>query len=299
MKANQATHLVRVMCRLLGISASGFYAWRDRPLSARARADVWLTAKIEAIYQRSRGTYGSPMIHAELADDHGIRVGRKRVARLMRAAGLRGATLRRFVVTTVPDTRVRASVDLVERRFYAERPNRLWVADLTYIPTWAGFLYLAIVLDVFSRKVVGWAMANHLRTELVLAAIDMAITMRRPASVVHHSDHGCQGDFQRSSQHLAIGGVAWDDQRVGLQSGQGVRRCGRQVGRASTSEMPSRHSGHALRRELQVRTRLWRAACRSRLARAGSARLVGWHRSVWLRSQDDSCRSASARRSHY
>jgi putative transposase len=110
----------------------------------------------------------------------------------MRAAGLRGATLRKFVVTTVSDPEREPPTDLVERRFYAERPNRLWVADLTYVPTWSGFLYLAVVLDVYSRKVVGWAMENHLRTELVLAAIDMAITMRRPRSVIHHSDHGCQ-----------------------------------------------------------------------------------------------------------
>ena len=132
------------------------------------------------------------MIHAELADEHGIRVGRKRVARLMRAAGLRGATLRKFVVTTDSGTQRSEVADLVERRFYAERPNRLWVADATYIPTWSGFLYLAIVLDVFSRKVVGWAMQNTLHTELMLAAIDMAITMRRPQQVIHHSDHGCQ-----------------------------------------------------------------------------------------------------------
>jgi len=175
----------------------------------------------------------------------------------MRAAGLRGATLRKFVVTTQRADQSSEVTDLVERRFYAERPNRLWVADATYIPTWSGFLYLAIVLDVFSRKIVGWAMETNLRTELMLAAIDMAITMRRPQGVIHHSDHGCQGDFQRSSQHLAIGGVAWDEQRVGLQSGQDVRRCGRRVGRASTSGMRSRCSGHALQRELRVRTRHW------------------------------------------
>ena len=192
MKANQATHSVRVMCRLLKLSKSGFYAWDRRPMSARERADIGLTVRIRAIYRRSRDTYGAPNIHAELADDHGIHVGRKRVARLMRAAGLRGASLRKFVVTTLSDTRNPQPTDLVERRFYAERPNRLWVADLTYVPTWSGFLYLAVVLDVFSRKVVGWAMENHLRTELVLAAIDMAITMRRPRSVIHHSDHGCQ-----------------------------------------------------------------------------------------------------------
>jgi putative transposase len=191
-KANQATSSVRVMCRLLNVSKSGFYAWDRRVISARERADIELTVRIRAIHHRSRDTYGAPNIHAELADDHAIRVGRKRVARLMRAAGLRGATLRRFVVTTVSDPESRQPTDLVERRFYAERPNRLWVADLTYVPTWSGFLYLAVVLDVFSRKVVGWAMENHLRTELVLAAIDMAITMRRPQAVIHHSDHGCQ-----------------------------------------------------------------------------------------------------------
>jgi putative transposase len=191
-KANQATHSVRVMCRLLKVSPSGFYAWDERPISARERADIALSARIHEIYRRSRETYGSPMIHAELADDHDIRVGRKRVARLMRAAGLKGATLRKFVVTTQPAAQAEAVADLVERRFYAERPNRLWVADATYIPTWSGFLYLAVVLDVFSRKIVGWAMETHLRTELMLAAIDMAITMRKPQAVIHHSDHGCQ-----------------------------------------------------------------------------------------------------------
>jgi putative transposase len=192
-KVNQATHPVGMMCRLLKVSRSGFYAWLARPMSPRARADVALTARIHEIYRRSRETYGSPNIHAELADDHDIHVGRKRVARLMRAAGLRGATLRKFVVTTERADRPSAVTDLVERRFYAERPNRLWVADATYIPTWSGFLYLAIVLDVFSRKIVGWAMETQLRTELMLAAIDMAITTRQPRTgLIHHSDHGCQ-----------------------------------------------------------------------------------------------------------
>ena len=192
MKANQATDSVRVMCRLLKVSPSGFYAWDERPMSARERGDIALTARIHEIHRRSRGAYGAPNIHAELADDYNIRVGRKRVARLMRAAGLRGVMLQKFVVTTIPAAQPPGVPDLVERRFYAERPNRLWVADATYIPTWSGFLYLAIVLDVFSRKVVGWAMENQLRTELMLAAIDMAITMRRPQAVIHHSDHGCQ-----------------------------------------------------------------------------------------------------------
>jgi transposase InsO family protein len=190
-KANQATHWVGVMCRLLQISRSGFYAWRDRPMSDRQRSDLALMARIEAIHRRSKGVYGSPNIRAELADDHGIRVGRKRVARLMRSAGLRGATLRRYVVTTTSDSGTRPAVDLVDRQFYADGPDRLWVADITFIPTWTGFLYLAMVLDVYSRRVVGWAMETHLRTELILSALNMAITQRRPEAVIHHSDRGC------------------------------------------------------------------------------------------------------------
>jgi putative transposase len=191
-KVNQATHSVGVMCRLLQISRSGFYAWLARPMSERVRSDLALTGKIAAIHRGSKEVYGAPNIHAELADDHGIRVGRKRVARLMRAAGLRGATLRRYVVTTQVDSGARAAVDLVDRQFYADGPDRLWVADITFVPTWSGFLYLAVVLDVYSRRVIGWSMETHLRTELILAALNMAITQRRPRAVIHHSDRGCQ-----------------------------------------------------------------------------------------------------------
>jgi putative transposase len=181
------------MCRLLKISRSGFYAWLDRPMCERQRVDLTLTGKIAAIHRRSRGAYGSPNIHAELADDHGIRVGRKRVARLMRTAGLKGASLRRYVVTTQADSQAEKAIDLVQRRFYATAPDRLWVADITYIPTWNGFLYLAMVLDVYSRKIVGWAMATHLRTELILEALQMAVTQRQPGrGVIFHSDRGCQ-----------------------------------------------------------------------------------------------------------
>ena len=167
MKANQATYPVRVMSRLLGVSASGFYAWARRPLSARAVEDIGLTALIHAIHRRSDGAYGAPSIHAELADEHDHRVGKKRVARLMRAAGLRGLHPRRFVTTTVSDPAAARAVDQVDRQFVAEGPDRLWVADITYIPTWAGFLYLAVVLDVWSRRIVGWAMEPHLKTEQV------------------------------------------------------------------------------------------------------------------------------------
>jgi putative transposase len=150
-----------------------------------------LRARIRAIHARSRGTYGRPRIHAELADE-GERLGGKRVARLMKAEGIEGISRRKWVVTTRRDAEARPAPDLVERRFSADAPDRLWVADITYIPTWAGFLYLAVVLDAFSRRIVGWSMAESLKTELVLEALNMAIGQRRPRGVVHHSDQGTQ-----------------------------------------------------------------------------------------------------------
>ena len=191
MRANQAVYSVRRMCDLLGVSASGYYAWSRRPRSKRAQSNEELLALIRAVHERSRGTYGAPRIHAELVAS-GTRVGRHRVARLMRAAGLRGASRRRWALTTVRDRKARPAPDLVERNFVAEGRDRLWVADITYIPTWAGFLYLAVVVDAWSRRVVGWSMASHLRTELVLEALNMALEQRRPAGVIHHSDQGTQ-----------------------------------------------------------------------------------------------------------
>ncbi len=190
MRANQANHSVALMCRALKVSESGYHAWRARPASRRQMEDAVLLDEICAIHQRSRGTYGVPRVHAELAamDKH---VGRKRVARLMKAAGLAGVSRRRWCTTTRVDGSPPAP-DLVDRDFTVEGPDRLWVADITYVPTWAGFLYLAVVLDAWSRRVVGWSMATHLRTELVLDALNMAVAQRKPESVVHHSDHGCQ-----------------------------------------------------------------------------------------------------------
>jgi putative transposase len=206
-KANQATHPVRVMCRLLKISASGFYAWDHRPLSRRAREDIALTVRIHAIHRRSKGAYGAPMIHAELADDHAIHVGCKRVARLMRAAGLQGVSPTRFVRTTLSDADSAVASDLVDRSFEADEPDRLWVADITYIPSWAGFVYLAIVLDVWSRRIVGWSMRTDLKTEGVLDALNMALAQRRPQAVVHHSDHGCQYTSYRFGKRCREMGV--------------------------------------------------------------------------------------------
>jgi len=191
MTAHQAVQRIATMTRVLGVSPSGYYAWRKRPLSQRARTDVELTAHIHAAHRESRGTYGAPRIHADLAAQ-GIHVGCKRVARLMRCAGLQGVSRRTQCRTTVRDATARPAPDLVDRQFTAAGPDRLWVADITYVPTGAGFLYLAVVVDAWSRRVIGWAMASHLRTELVVAALDMALAQRRPADVIHHSDHGCQ-----------------------------------------------------------------------------------------------------------
>jgi putative transposase len=200
-------HAVSLLCRVLGVSRAGFYAWTRRRPSARATSDQVLLKQIRQVHTRSRGTYGAPRIHAELRLDHGVQVARKRVARLMRSAGLVGCHRRRGRGLTRRDPQAAPAPDLVERSFSADAPDRLWTADITYISTWAGWLYLAVVLDAFSRRVVGWAMADHLRTELVLDALDMAIWNRRPAAgLIHHSDQGCQPGFKGSSQHRLVGG---------------------------------------------------------------------------------------------
>ncbi len=190
--ANQDVHAVATMCRVLQVSASGYYAWLERPPSRRARDDAAITSRIRAIHEMSRGTYGAPRVQAELADVDGLQIGIRRIARLMRNAGIAGVSRRRFCTTTLRDPNAAPAPDLVDRAFRADGPDKLWVADITYIPTWAGFLFLAVVIDVWSRKVVGWSMATHLKTELVLAALEMAVAQRQPRSVIHHSDRGCQ-----------------------------------------------------------------------------------------------------------
>lgn len=190
MSANQAAYPIATMCRLLGVSTSGYYAWAKRTPSRQAQEDAALLGEIRAAHAASHGTYGAPRIRVELAV-RGLRVGRKRVARLMAAAGLVGVSRRRFVTTTVKGKGRRAP-DLVDRNFSADKPDMLWVADITYIPTWAGFLYLAVVLDACSRRIVGWSMATTLATQIVLDALDMALATRRPNGVIHHSDQGSQ-----------------------------------------------------------------------------------------------------------
>ena len=171
MKAYQAAYPVYTITRVLKASASGFYAWMKRSPSEHAQSDVLLGDRIEAISRRSRSTYGRPRIHAEV---EGIRISGKRVARLMRNRSICGASRRKTTIMMIRDRDAKPAPDLVERRFTADGPNQLWLTDITYVPTWSGFLYLAVVLDVFSRRVVGWAMADHMRKELVIGALDMA-----------------------------------------------------------------------------------------------------------------------------
>jgi putative transposase len=190
--AERANYPVTMLCRILGVSKSGYYAWRCRPPSKRSREDYALTQKIREVHHRSREIYGSPRVHAELRA-LGVRCGRRRVARLMRVAGLRGCIRSRKRRTTRRDPSAAPAPDLLARDFVAAQPNRVWLADITYLPTQEGFLYLAFILDVYSRKIVGWSMASHMRTELVVDALQMAVWRRKPsAGLVHHSDRGAQ-----------------------------------------------------------------------------------------------------------
>jgi putative transposase len=212
---NRADHSIATMCRVLEVSPSGYYAWRTRTPSRRARQDAALTGKIRRYHARSRGTYGAPRILRDLREEAGERVAQKRVARLMRDAGLRGVHRRRFVTTTRRNERQRPAPDRVDREFAAARPDELWVADITYVPTWTGFLFLAVVIDVFSRRVVGWAMDTHMRTSLVLSALQMAVAQRTPHGTIHHSDQGSQYTSLAFGEHCRAAGIATSMGSVG------------------------------------------------------------------------------------
>jgi putative transposase len=205
----KAQHHVLTLCRVLGVSRAGFLAWASRRPSARAAADARLLETIRAIHAASRRTYGAPRVHAELCAT-GVRAGRQRVARLMRSAGLVGVHRRRRArVSPRPAVDRLVAPDLVRRNFQAAGPDRLWVADITYLPTAAGFLYLAAVVDAWSRRVVGWSMAAHLRTELVVDAVDAAIAARRPKpGLIHHSDRGTQYTSLALGARLVEAGIA-------------------------------------------------------------------------------------------
>jgi putative transposase len=211
--AEKANYPVAVMCRALAVKRSSFYAWERRPPSQRALEDAWLTEKIKQIHRANRGVYGSPRIHAELRLAHGIRVSRKRVERLMRAAAISGLGPRKRRRTTIRVQGVRVADDLVERRFRPPAPNVLWLADITYLRAWEGWLYLAAVQDAYSRAIVGWSMAEHMRAQLVVDALTMALARRRPErGLIHHSDQG--------SQYVSLGfGQAARDAGIAISMG--------------------------------------------------------------------------------
>ena len=208
-EAERAQHRVSRLCGVLGVTRAGFYAWNGRPPSPRELRDRELMRLIKMIHDGSRGTYGVPRIHAELEDDHGVRIARKRVARLMRRLGIEGVSRRgKRPVTTTPAQQAPAADDLVRRQFRAPAPNRLWVADITYVPTREGFLFLGAVIDAYSRRCVGWSMRADLKAELVLDALGMAITQRRaPRGLIHHSDRGSQYTSLAFGKTLADAGV--------------------------------------------------------------------------------------------
>jgi putative transposase len=215
-EAEKTSFPIQLMCRMLGVWRSGYYDWRDRPPSRRSREDTALTEKVREIHRRSRETYGSPRVHAELRA-LGTRCGRKRVERLMQEAGLRGCVRGRRKRTTRRSGRAIVAKDLLQRSFAATQIDKVWVADITYVATRGeGFLYLAFILDVHSRRIVGWAMENHLRTEIVVNALQMAIWRRKPApGLVHHSDQGVQYTALSFSERLREVGITPSMGRTG------------------------------------------------------------------------------------
>jgi putative transposase len=207
--ARKAEHSIAMMCRVLDVSRSGYHAWASRPPSARAVQDARLTVRIRELHALRRRVYGSPRIWADLVLDEGERIGRKRVERLMRQAGLSGLIAKKYKATTIRVPGVRVADDLLDRDFAAGAPNRCWVADITYLRTWQGWLYLVAVQDLYSRRIVGWSMADHMRTELVIDALAMALAHRRPdPGLIYHSDQGSQFVSLAFGQQARGAGIA-------------------------------------------------------------------------------------------
>ena len=266
--AEKARTPVSICCELLGVRRSGFYDWLRRAPSDRALSDAWLTEKIKAIHQANRGVYGARRVHAELRLAQGVRVGRKRVERLMRQAGISGLVKRRKGRTTIRVPGVRVADDLVARQFRPAAPNVLWVADITYLRTWEGWLYFAAVQDAFSRRIVGSAMADHMRSELVVDALQMALAPRKPGpGLVHHSDQGSQPGLKGPSQHRVIGkrtvagSIAW----LGRGDGCGwlsSRRLARRAGRSGDNHPRGRRFPGSLERVSLVQRAVQRATVR-------------------------------------
>jgi transposase InsO family protein len=211
----KACYPVALLCRVLKVSRSGYYAWHKRPAATRTRQDQSLALEVAAIHAQSRGRYGSPRVHAELRE-RGQRIARKRVARLMRAAGLRGRERRRFRCTADSKHKMAIKGNLLARRFAVAAPNTGWVTDITYLWTLEGWLYLAVTLDLFSRRVIGWALSERLERGLALDALAMALKQQQPSSgLLHHSDRGSQYASHEYQQLLARYGILSSMSRSG------------------------------------------------------------------------------------
>jgi putative transposase len=281
---------VEPICRVLTghgapIAPSTYYAAKSRPASARAVRDEQLKTEIARVWKENYEVYGADKVWLEL-NRQGIGVARCTTERLMRELGLQGVRRGRKVRTTVPGKDGHRAGDLLRRDFTAPAPNRRWVADFTYVAAWSGIVYVAFVVDVYSRAIVGWSAATHKRAKLVLDALQMALWRRdrdgRAAGpgLVHHSDAGSQGGFNRPSQHLHVEVCGWGEHGAGPWLRRGGRRCVRRGGRRWRGGSTGSGSGRRSRRECQVRTPALRLVCPQRSARAGSATAAGSGRSA-------------------
>jgi len=289
---------VEPICQVLEFAPSTYYAKKTRPPSARALRDAALRSEIIRVYEANYSVYGADKVWAQL-NREGTTVARCTVERLMREIGIAGVVRGKVRRTTTSDPAADRAPDLVDRNFTAPGPNRLWVTDFTYASTWSHTVYVAFVIDVFSRLIVGWRAATSMKTDLVLGALEMAIWRRDGVlqGVVCHSDAGSQGGFNRSSQHLEDGGVRWVFGNVSRQFVRCGARCGHRVGRQPHGARTGSCSG---RRSPVVRQpttgRTWRE-CRQRLGRGGSGRVAGCHQSRWTHDRDATCRLPSGKRS--
>ncbi len=273
---HKALHGVEPICRTLAIAPSTYYAAKARPPSARSVRDAALGADIGRIHKGNYAVYGARKLWHALRRE-GTPVGRDHVGRLMRGLGLAGAVRGKARRTTIPSELSPRPADLVERVFAAPAPNRLWLADITYVSTWSGFCYTAFVIDAFSRAIVGWRVSSSLRAELALDALEMAIWSRRPddlAGLVHHSDRGVQGGFRRSSQHLDMEVLRWAFESGGWRSRRCAARSGRQAGHRSRGVKTVSGSGRRSPGALPRRRPLPRRGSHLRSERAGSGRLA-------------------------
>jgi hypothetical protein len=293
-----AGHSVKRCCELFEVSRAAYCQRRRAEPSPRDVADAELADKVRQVHTDSDGTYGSPRVTAELRH-RGETCGRRRVRRLMRQAGLEGRAKKRWRTTTIPDPDVERARDLIQREFGpCTEVDRRYVGDITYIATWEGWAYLATVIDLASRKVVGWSLADHMRTELVTDALDAAFTTRQPPpGAIFHSDRGCQGGIRRSSQHLDCGGVRWVQVGVNGRSVRCAVRCGRLVGRqgggVSIASASGRRSLAVCRAKRPPQRRVWHP----RLAPGGSVKVAACRRSVRPHCRGAICPLRSERRS--